>query len=145
MWKRNSYVERNISPRILYSTFVKLSNHSFTKYTKLGSLYVLISGDSEYVTYIFTSFYQDGACRRPHPLVYKDSSIWVSLRTVYYVTYWCPVVCELIRRAQLQSVKSWPRIFIVLNTSLCGSVLYNNMNLHHWLIEAEWRIYASVN
>ena len=31
---------------------VKLSNYSFTKYAKLGSLYVLINGDSEYVTYI---------------------------------------------------------------------------------------------
>ena len=32
---------------------VKWSNYSFTKYTKLGLLYVLINGDSEYVTYIF--------------------------------------------------------------------------------------------
>ena len=30
----------------------KSSNYSFTKYTKLGSLYVLINGDSEYVSYI---------------------------------------------------------------------------------------------
>ena len=89
-WKCNLYIERNIYSRILYSKFIKLSNHSFTKYTKLGSLDVSVSGDSEYVIYIFTSFYQDGACRRPHPLIYKDSSIWVSLRTVYCVMYWCP-------------------------------------------------------
>ena len=31
----------------------KLSNYSFTKYAKLDSFYVLIKGDSEYVTYIF--------------------------------------------------------------------------------------------
>ena len=30
----------------------KLSDYSFTKYAKLGSLYVLINGDSVYVTYI---------------------------------------------------------------------------------------------
>ena len=46
-WKKYSF--KNSIIFIL----VKLSNYSFTKYTKLGSLYVLINGDSEYVAYIF--------------------------------------------------------------------------------------------
>ena len=32
---------------------VKITDYSFTKYINLSSSYVLISGDSEYVTYIF--------------------------------------------------------------------------------------------
>ena len=32
---------------------VKISNYSFTKFIEFSSLYVLIGGDSEYVTYIF--------------------------------------------------------------------------------------------
>ena len=46
-WKK--YLFKNT---ILF-IFVKLSNYSFTKYINLSSLYVLINGDSEYVTYIF--------------------------------------------------------------------------------------------
>ena len=46
-WKK--YLFKNSIIFIL----VELSNYSFTKSTKLGSLYVLINRDSEYVTYIF--------------------------------------------------------------------------------------------
>ena len=46
-WKK--YLFKNS----IFLILVKLSNYSFTKSTKLGSLYVLINGDSEYVTYIF--------------------------------------------------------------------------------------------
>ena len=46
-WKK--YLFKNS----IFLILVKLSNYSFTKYTKLGSLYVLINRDSEYVTYIF--------------------------------------------------------------------------------------------
>ena len=46
-WKK--YLFKNTT----FFIFVKLSNYSFTKYINLSSLYVLINGDSEYVTYIF--------------------------------------------------------------------------------------------
>ena len=44
-WKK--YLFKNS----IFFILVKLSNY-FTKYAKLGSLYVSINGDSEYVTYI---------------------------------------------------------------------------------------------
>ena len=46
-WKKYSFKNS------IFLILVKLSNYSFTKYAKLGSLYVLINADSEYVTYIF--------------------------------------------------------------------------------------------
>ena len=46
-WKK--YLFKNS----IFFILVKLSNYYFTKYAKLGSLYVLINGDFEYVTYIF--------------------------------------------------------------------------------------------
>ena len=46
-WKKYSF--KNSISLILG----KLRYYSFTRYTKVGSLYILINGDSEYVTYIF--------------------------------------------------------------------------------------------
>ena len=51
----NLIVERNIYSRILYFWYLLnwVINNSFIKYINLGSLCVLINGDSEYVAYIF--------------------------------------------------------------------------------------------
>ena len=46
-WKK--YLFKNS----IFFILVKSSNYSFTKYANLGSLYVSINGDSEYVTCIF--------------------------------------------------------------------------------------------
>ena len=46
-WKKYSFKNS------IFFILVELSNYSFTKYTNLGSFYVLINGDSEYVAYIF--------------------------------------------------------------------------------------------
>ena len=53
MWKCNLFVKEIFIQEFYIFILVKLSNYSFTKSTKLGSLYVLINRDSEYVTYIF--------------------------------------------------------------------------------------------
>ena len=45
--------KKHLFKNSIFWILVKLSNYSFTKYAKLGSLYVKINGDSEYVTYIF--------------------------------------------------------------------------------------------
>ena len=45
--------KKHLFKNSIFWILVKLSNYSFTRYAKLGSLYVSINGDSEYVTYIF--------------------------------------------------------------------------------------------
>ena len=52
-WKK--YLFKNS----IFLILVKLSNNSFTKSTNLGSFYVLINRESEYVTYIFRWFRVD--------------------------------------------------------------------------------------